>query len=410
MKNFFNGLAKFTAVLFAILFVLSFVTTLFLYSLEKNAFNAETYKEALRNESVYDRLPAVIGDQLVATMGFDICTENLIACDLENRSPALESCLENALGSEAYLTLTNNERSPAEAEKSRYIPCFEYFGYPEAKENDNAIAPLLGNLTAKDWEVLLIALIPPDNLEKMGEEIIDETFAFLNGSTTIAKVSFLDFKHRLVSEAGVDAVLALIEVQPPCTATDLLKLANLSGDNEIVLCKPPEISLPLLSPLITTQLEITASAIPDEKVFLRKTNMGDDFVDAQSTRLVMRLSPLIPIILLLLITILVVRDLLTWLRWWGIPLLTAGIISVILSLMTGPVLQMLFSRFFIGDIPMEVSGSIIQLIYNLFSTITNRLVGNIILYALIATILGLGMTISSVYVKKAEGTTEAIHG
>ncbi|MBT3188597.1 MAG: hypothetical protein HN736_07065 [Anaerolineae bacterium] len=401
-------LAKFIAVLSAILFVISLVAALFLYSLEKNAFDAETYKEALQDEGVYERLPAVIGDQLVSTMGIDRCAENPVTCDLENRSPTLDICLEKALGSEAYQALSNNERSPSDAEKVRYIPCFNEYGYPAIEKNDNPITPLIGNLTAKDWELLIIALIPPDDLENMSEETIDQLFAFLNGSTDSASISFRSLKNRLVSEAGTDAVMRLIEAQPSCTASDLLKLANLSAESAMVFCNPPEITKPLLRPFIEIKLKIASATIPEEKVFLQKTNMGNDFIDAQSTRLLMRLSPLLPIILLLLITMLVVRSLYSWLRWWGIPLLTTGIISLILSLMTAPILQVFFSMPFIGGMSMDVSGSVTELIYDLLQTITHRLVENIAIYALILIVLGLVMTIGSIFAKRMEESIEVI--
>jgi hypothetical protein len=122
----------------------------------------------------------------------------------------------------------------------------------------------------------------------------------------------------------------------------------------------------------------------------------------------MRLSPLLPIILLLLITMLVVRSLYSWLRWWGIPLLTTGIISLILSLMTAPILQVFFSMPFIGGMSMDVSGSVTELIYDLLQTITHRLVENIAIYALILIVLGLVMTIGSIFAKRMEESIEVI--
>ena len=410
MKNILSPLAKFFAVVFAILFVVTLVLTLFIYSLEQHAFNAETYKDALYEEGVYERLPAIIGDQLIVSMGVDRCVQNPVSCDLEYRSDAMEGCLVEALGSESYQTLSNNERPPTDAENERIAPCFEEHGYPKTGEEneENPLASLSKNMTAKDWENFIIALIPPEDIKNISEETIDEIFEYLNGNTNAAIIPLGKFKERLTSDDGTDAIMALIKAQPDCSATDLLKLSGFSGEQEMVFCNPPEITTPVLRAAVASQLNAFVNEIPDKKILLAKSTNKESLFETQSLRILMRLSPILPITLLFFITLLVVRTLQTWLRWWGIPLFIAGVIALIFSLMTGPLLQILFSMPLIQGISMEVSGSVIQLIYDLFTTIIHRLVENIALYALITTTLGLGMTIGSIFAKRADKSKEII--
>ena len=404
MKDILKTTAKFFAIIFAALFVITFVATLFLYNLEKNAFDPETYKKALKNESIYGRLPAVIGDQLVATMGLDLCKENLIACDLENRSNAAEACLENALGNEAYIALSNNERPPSEAEKERSTFCFKEYGYPKVESNENKLTPLLKNLTAKDWELFLEAFIPPETLKTLSEETIDQTFAFFNGNTDSASIPLHHIKAALLSEKGINAVFILLEAQPPCSFTDLTTL--ISG--EIPFCNPPEETQGLLKPVIETQIKIALVAIPDNKTFLEKSSLNNDFFDLQSLRILMRLSPLLPILFLLLVTMLMVRSLNTWLRWWGIPLLVSGGISLVMSLLTGPILRSALNVVFLSRTSMQISGSALELIYDLIQTVMNGLIENIALYALIITVIGLAMTIGAALTNRIKKSAEAI--
>jgi len=185
MNNLFSKIAKIFAIFFAIAFIITLVLSTFLYQLEKNAFTPNTYKEALVEENIYDRLPAVIGDQLVASTGFTPCKDNPVACGVEERSAVLERCLEDALGKEAYQSLAFNERPPTEAEVNRFTPCFDEYGYPEQTEN-NAIPPIAKNLTAKDWEVFLTTLIPSNELQRLTEESIDQVFSVLNGDAKTA--------------------------------------------------------------------------------------------------------------------------------------------------------------------------------------------------------------------------------
>ena len=122
----------------------------------------------------------------------------------------------------------------------------------------------------------------------------------------------------------------------------------------------------------------------------------------------MRLSPLLPILFLLLVTMLMVRSLNTWLRWWGIPLLVSGGISLVMSLLTGPILRSALNVVFLSRTSMQISGSALELIYDLIQTVMHGLIENIALYALIITVIGLAMTIAAVFAKRTEKSTKAI--
>ncbi len=406
MKKVLSPLAKVFAVVFAIFFVITLISALFLYNLEQHAFDAETYKNALNNENIYERLPAVIGDQLVVSLGIDHCAENPLSCETEYRSVELETCLIDALGRESYRTLSNNERPLTKAENERIAPCYEKHGYPETSEGEKGLlASLTKNLTAKDWEDFIIAIIPPEELEYISESTLDEIFNYLNGNSDTASIPLMQFKKRLTSKEGTDAVMALIKAQPDCTASDLLKIAQ----GRIAICHPPDIIMPALEPLINMQLQTAASTLPNQKVLIEKKQTQENILEMQALRALMRLSPLIPITLLLLITLLAVRDLLSWLRWWGIPLLIAGIIGVLISLITGPIVRALLSIPLTRGISMEVSGSTLKLIYDLAESVVHSFVEDVVLYSLIFGIIGLIMTITSIFIiRKEESAAEAI--
>lgn len=397
MNTFFSKAAKFFAIIFSIAFIVTLILSTFLYQLEKNAFHPNTYKDALIEEDMYNRLPAVIGDQLVASAGVP-CKDNPVACDVDERSDVLERCLEDALGKEAYQSLALNERLPTEAEVNRFTPCFDEYGYPENTEQNNAIPPLAQNLTAKDWEVFLSTLISPEELRQLTEESIDQVLNVLNGDAKTAALPLEQIKDRLRSEKGVEAVFTLLASQPACTTTDILSL----GSGKMPYCNPPEKVQNLLKPIIQAQLNLIAGSLPSQQILLRQNNPKSPLLQIQSLRILMRLSPLIPLVLLLFITILVVRSPKTWLRWWGIPLLIAGGITLLLSLLAAPLTQAALKITILGRIPMDVSGSVLQLVYDLFRAVIHTLIENIVVYALVMIITGLTMTLGALFIKKKE--------
>ncbi len=402
MTVFLKRFLKFVAVLAAFFFVITLVLSFFLYSFEKSAFDAETYKQILKDEDLYNRIPAILGDQLVLIAAGQDCDANPVACGFEERGYALESCLEDALGSEAYETLAFNERTPTDAEKARMAPCFDSLGYPGREGDENTKLTPFKNLTAKDWEILITALLPQDQLQAFSEESMDAVFDFLNGNTDSVQIPLYRLKDELHSEKSVDAVLTLLAAQPACTAEDLFKMANPMTEGGLVFCSPPDEFLGLIKPLIEIQLDTLAETIPDTRTFFQNANSNTQFLKAQSLRVFMRLSPLVPLVLLLFITILVVRSLQSWLRWWGIPMLAAGGLGLIFSLLTGPILRSFFSVVLLGRIPTGVSGSVVELGYDMLNAIAHNFVELMALYALITTILGLGMTLAISFVKRRE--------
>jgi hypothetical protein len=63
-SNILSAIAKIIAVLSAILFVATTLAALFLFNMERRAFNPNPYKAALANENFYQRLPSILGEVL----------------------------------------------------------------------------------------------------------------------------------------------------------------------------------------------------------------------------------------------------------------------------------------------------------------------------------------------------------
>lgn len=66
-----NTFKKVFAILLAVLFVLSASVALLAFNLERTAFDAETYRQALANQRFYDRLPAILARALRGSNALD---------------------------------------------------------------------------------------------------------------------------------------------------------------------------------------------------------------------------------------------------------------------------------------------------------------------------------------------------
>lgn len=347
MRKAIDSSTKFIALFLAVAFVVSLVLSFFLYSFEKNAFDAETYKKAFLDKKFYKRIPAALGDQLVI--------------------------MANGNG-------------------------------PEATEgNAAATLSLFKNLTTNDWETLIRELLTTEDLKAMSEANIDSVFNYINGNTSTASISLVAVKENLESERGVNAVLALLDTQPTCTLDQVKGMASsaLTGKG-LLFCKPPEIALEIAKPLIQTQLGALSRSIPQEKVYLSRENANEAFVQTQARRILMHLSPLVPLFLLSIITMIAVRTPKSWLQWWGYPLLISGGIGLLLSLLTTTLMQAVFNARVLSGNSGEISASMLALVYDLFDTLTRAFTQQSVLLASYSTLLGLMMLVGVFFLDRRE--------
>ncbi|SRR5581483_10210163 len=288
-------IARSIAIALSVLFVLTALASLILFNIERNAFNAATYKRALIEENFYRKFPLLLGD--------------LLAKNLDPSAPAFAQ-----------------------------------------------------QMTADNWKALIETLLPPQQVQAMTEDAINQFFAYLNGETTSPRASLVPLKQSLTSPAGLDAALKIIQAQPVCTLKQIARILTTFGQE---ICNPPPEILQLLHPLIKIQLEAAAAAIPDEVPLLAER----DPAAAQSRlrglmnlRLIMRLSPLIPIAILFGITLLAVRSFKGWLAWWGWPLLFTGLFGTMIGFGGAPLVRRLFENMLAKraatSMPLEIADAI----------------------------------------------------
>lgn len=315
---------KILATIFAILFVMTAIFALIFFNFDRKAFTAETYQTAFAKANFYDQVPAIMAEAMVSTTA-------------------------------------NNEKFPI----------------------------VMRGMSAQLWDEFFRTLLPKDVLNAMGDDALNSVFAYWNLQTNSAELSLIPLKTAMVSDAGVQAVFTLLKTQPDCTLRQLGQMSiDLLSNSELQFCNPPEDAIPLLTPVVQGQMQMTALAIPDQYTIISASPENDPRLKLQNARMLMRLSPIIPLGLLLLMTILVVNSFKSWLRWWGIPFLITGALAGLIGLSGAPVIGAIIQRVLVNRMPVFLPSILLDYASNLASSMIQTLLNPILFQGLILVLIG----------------------
>jgi hypothetical protein len=91
----------------------------------------------------------------------------------------------------------------------------------------------------------------------------------------------------------------------------------------------------IVRPLIESQIQFMTLAFPDQITLISTEQAGtpeDPRLNLKIARSIMQITPLFPMAFLLGLTIFAVRGLIDWLKWWGWPFLSTGVISLLIAI------------------------------------------------------------------------------
>jgi hypothetical protein len=320
--------------------VLSGVASLVLFFTERGAFSPEPYKRAFESLGLYDRMPSILASTVFS-------------------SPASLNGIEN---------------------------------------------PIWALMTSDGLEAGLAFLLPPAELKTMTDMSLDSIFAYINDEADSASLPLTPLKDRLAGPEGADAVLGLLGSQPACTTEQLFQMTfgALSGGG-FFLCNPPPEAIELFKPLIQSQLQITASIIPDEVPLIPGDRSGTDTDPRPSLnrlRAWMQISPVLPVVLLLMITILTVRNLVTFLNWWGYPLLFTGGITFLLALAGAPAIGFILQFLIESQFELIASAILVETLRETTSAVAREILRPMILVGIILAAAGFVMALAGFFLRR----------
>ena len=209
-------------------------------------------------------------------------------------------------------------------------------------------------LSIDQWGSILRTLLPADWLQGQVESVLQQTFAILDtpGAPLAITIDMRDFKKRLTGPAGTEAIIQIIQALPACPAD---YLPDLSEPSSMLECRPSDEMMMIVEPGISPALTEAAKTIPDQLDLLEPVRASGALNLEQAGlpigprqilqigRWIVRLSPILCVVILILVTLLVVRSWRGFLRWWGLPILAAGICVLLTAIVMWVGLDVLIS-------------------------------------------------------------------
>ncbi len=327
-------IGKILAGICAILFVISGIAALLLFNTERKAFSSEPYKRAFEDQNLYQRMPAVMSSVLSETLSGNGTANPL------------------ALGTDTFVST-------------------------------------------------LLSLLPPQEIKTLTDNTLDEIFAYLNGESDSAEIPLTSLKTYLASPAGADIFMGILSSQPTCTAEQLLQMTlGALGGGEFVFCNPPPEAMGLIRPLVEAQIQNIANLFPDQITLISNAQSGtenDPRLQLNRIRVLMKITLIFPLILILCITILAVRDLKSWFIWWGYPFLITGVIGLVISVIGVPIVGFIIQTILENRAGGIISPTLLTTLRETINAVARQILNPVAWQGLILTILGVVMIVTAFF-------------
>jgi hypothetical protein len=348
-------LARFVAILCAVAFVFFTVPGVFFYAAGTRILQAQTYKDALIRERIYERYPELVAD------------------------------------------IARREAQGGRAQ--------------------DAAAVALAQLTPADWRSLLGATVPATYLQQETEHGLDRIVEFLHSdaSTPSVPISLAELKQHLVSPEAERAYTDMLQSKPLCTPQQLEDAGGLPVGCRPPPERMPQVlqafrsAMHSVADTMPDTLDLFAPGFADPGARTRMATL----VEARGTlRRIERWaqwSPAVPAALLLLIALFGVRSLRGWLLWWGIPCCLAGSVAAVLAFPVAPITRWVFSSFVVPAVPAEVPPLLAETMFGLVTAVVQEVMTAALTPACIMAAGGLLCMIAARFLKSRAVPVAAKH-
>jgi hypothetical protein len=333
--KFHSTCSKAIAALFATSFVISALIALLLFNAQNRLFNSETYKKALEEQEIYSVLPTLLSKQIARSITYNPCLENPDECLGENQAQ-------------------------------------------DPEDDSNGPPTYFKNLSQEDWEQILSQILTPAWTKSQAESVLDQFFAFLDSGEDKLRItiSLAGLKTNLTGEKGMDIIRILVNAQPPCTKSILgIFVDMVAGDfspEQLLSCRPPQDLIDDLAPVMESALDLVIDQLPEtvsleKRVFEREESRISGGhreglqIDFNDIRFLMQISPVLPFVSLVLLTIFGVRSLKDFLLWWGIPFVILGLSALVLGWVGLPILNWSLTTFVQDRIPAVIDPTLVDI-------------------------------------------------
>jgi len=322
----------------AFLIVVSGVTALLLFNIERRAFSAETYKQAFDKQGLYVRMPAIMAETIYTSITQDASSDPFLK--VLTRTD-WEASIASILPPDELKFISNNALDSA----------FSYLN----NETDSAPISLIllkariAGPQGMETVLRILSAQPDCTLE----QLMQMGTGFLSGELTLCKPP----------EEMMGLVTPLIETQ--------LQAITRSIPDEVIL-------------------------ISSEKSDV----VNDPRIHLNIIRTIMKWSPIFPLIFLIGVTVFAVRNLSDWLKWWGYPFFVTGVAGMFFALIGSPILGLVIQGTMQQQAGNLLPPILIPLLGETVSAVARQILQPVIIEGLILGILGSGMVFTEYLLKK----------
>jgi hypothetical protein len=392
------------AAVVAALFVITVLVALILLNADRMLFAPELYQTALTDARVYDQLPSLAAEQIYTQMhntGSGGWTEGN---PLQTAAKQSQECTRLALGDAAYTQILSGARKPTQPEIASMQKC----GVGQTGGGEGSAPAFFLALTQEQWRSILTQLLPAAWMQSTTESALRQIFDVVNDPNAPVRVliPMQEFKTRLTGPAGMDVVNQILTSLPPCPAG---QIPSSTDPSQLLQCRPDDALMAQAKPQIQQALQEAASGIPDSVDILQPFRDAG-MLSANSTsnlpapprrlllygRWIVRLSPLLCLGLLFLIALLAIRSWKGWMRWWGSPILFAGLSTLLLAVGAWVGLSMLMplAR---SNLPPNVAANLFDMLSSIVQSVVRQFALALGAQGALIGVIGLALLIVSLF-------------
>ncbi|HET9907324.1 MAG TPA: hypothetical protein VFQ23_11800 [Anaerolineales bacterium] len=373
MRTIFALILKFVAFILAFFAIFATIFALLFLSFNRILLAPQTYKQAFIENKVYEKLPEVTATEFALIKGHLVepCMEAIIA----------DSCIDSVVNSPTV------ETGKLGMEGSNLIQV----------------------LHQEQWNGLVFYLLTPDAVQRSLDAGVNEVIAYFKGETASAGIPLSDVKEELASIRGNELATIFLNQQPSCTLEQQTRIMSGALDeigSTAVFCSATGGTSDLLLLDLQRRSNSIASELPEQVVLLKPPSpsnpaglqriIGKDLqATLQAIQINAQYIPVLPGVLLLLVTIINVRSLRGLLRWWSLPVFIGSLVALIVGVILFFLFQQMWLNYVLSDSSPILTSGFGDILYSTTHSLARNFSQHLMTQAGIATLITLSVLLIS---------------
>jgi len=258
------------------------------------------------------------------------------------------------------------------------------------------LARAMSFLEKDEVERVLDLLIPPEWARAQVGGALESLYAWMDNDSPspVVPLDLRPIQQSLLTGGAERLVETILDSWPACTVEQIEELAMAAiqgGEVQMPYCEPPEPYRSAISLMATQGLIEEARALPPTIDLLGQdpAQSPQDLAGAMALKEQLRLMRalarwgwLLPLSFLGIIMALVVRSFRGLTRWWGIPLLIGGLLSVVGVFVASGLAQRLVAQALGDGLPEEL----VRLLRSILDGLRDRILGRMLVQSVVVTL------------------------